>query len=54
MQSHPSSIQTLLSVPEFNRFSPVLPGVADYTAGRELHPALKNAGYFFLTGMPQN
>ena len=35
-----SSIQTILSVPESNRFSTFV--LADYTAGRELHPALKS------------
>ena len=34
-----SSIQTLLSVPELHRFG--LLQLADYTAGRDLHPALK-------------
>jgi hypothetical protein len=40
-----SSIQTLLSVPELNRFSltaKIAVRVADYTAGREFRPALKN------------
>ena len=35
-----SSIQTILSVPESNRFC--AKALADYTAGGELHPALKN------------
>jgi hypothetical protein len=37
-----SPIQTLLSVPELHRVGPALDaGLADYTAGRELHPAPK-------------
>ena len=36
--SRPSSIQTLLSVPESHRFCKML---ADFTAGGESHPALK-------------
>ena len=34
-----SSIQTLLSVPESNRICAL--ALADFTAGREFHPALK-------------
>ena len=34
-----SSIQTLLSVLEFHQFN--AEALADYTAGREFHPALK-------------
>ena len=34
-----SSIQTILSVSEFHRFNPI--GLADFTAGGELRPALK-------------
>lgn len=34
----PSSIQTLLSPPEFHRFVPKLAG---YTAGWDFHPTLK-------------
>ena len=37
----PSSIRTIPSVPESHRFSPPQGGVADYTAGRDFHPALK-------------
>ena len=37
----PSSIRTIPSVPESHRFSPPSGGVADYTAGRDFHPALK-------------
>lgn len=43
--SDSSSIQTILSVPELNRFSLAVSltvRVADYTAGREFRPALKN------------
>ena len=37
-----SPIQTLLSVPELHRVGPAIDaGLADYTAGRELHPAPK-------------
>lgn len=42
---HSSSILTLQSVPEFHRFSQMYLSaiqVADYTADREFHPALKN------------
>ena len=39
----PSLIQTLLSVPEFNRIGPGKPGFADYTAGGEFHPAPKTS-----------
>ena len=35
-----SSIQTVLSVPELHRFSAC--ALADFTAGGELRPALKN------------
>ena len=35
-----SSIQTLLSVPELHRFGAF--ALADFTAGGESHPALKN------------
>ena len=34
-----SSIQTVLSVPESHRFG--AEALADFTAGREFHPALK-------------
>jgi hypothetical protein len=47
---HSSSILTLQSVPEFHRFSQMCLSaiqVADYTADREFHPALKNS---FLIG----
>jgi hypothetical protein len=42
LHCHPSFIQTLLSVPEFHRVSSDLSEVADFTADREFHPALKN------------
>ena len=39
MHRHSSSIQTVLSVSELHRFSAY--ALADFTAGREFHPALK-------------
>ena len=42
-----SFIQTLLSVPETNRFCNLLL-LADYTADRELHPALKIYGRKYM------
>ena len=39
MHRHSSSIQTVLSVSELHRFSAC--ALADFTAGREFHPALK-------------
>ena len=42
----PSFIQTLLSVPEFHRI--MRGSLADCTAGREFHPALKTLSYIYI------
>ncbi len=49
-RDHSSSILTIQSVPELHRFSQMCFSairVADFTADREFHPALKNS---LLTG----
>ncbi len=45
-EKSPSSIQTLLSVLESHQIIRQKKTLADYTAGRELHPALKTYCYF--------
>jgi len=42
---HSSSIQTVLSVSESHRFGALT--LADFTAGGDLHPALKNYELYY-------